>query len=202
VIDVEVAKKPDGWSKYWNASNCKVNWAENAAVRYSFITNGAGEIDSISSADSITLPTPTKEGFVFLGWCENEDLIGVLYQGKYKSDSDVTLYAVWQKSENDGSSFELALYLREGEEYTLSVSGGIYVYFKFVPSETGAYTFKSIGGFDTYGVLYDGDENEIRSYGGDGNFEIDAILVAGRAYYLAVKLYSSDESGEFRIIVE
>lgn len=202
VIDVAVVKKPDGWSQYWNASNCQTNWAENPLVTYSFVTGGTGEIESVSSADFITLPALTKEGFLFLGWCENENLIGVLYQGNYKSDSDITLYAVWQRVQNDGSSFDLAFNLNEGERYTLSASGGLYVYFKFVPSVTGAYTFRSIGGLDTYGILYDSDRNEIKKHDGEWDFQIDAILVAGKTYYLAVKLYSSTETGEFRIIVE
>ncbi len=202
VIDCELASKPQGWREYWNASNCQINWAENPVLTYSFVTGGAGEIDSISSVDAIMLPEPKREGFVFLGWCENEALNGVLYRGEYKSGSDVTLYAVWQSEECDGSSFEMALYLKEGEEYALTVEPGETVYFKFVPDTSGVYTFKSLGNRDTYGILYDGEENEIRSHDGERDFQIDILLSAGKTYYLAVKLYSPLECGEFVVAVE
>lgn len=202
VIDCEAGSKPVGWSKYWNASNCQTNWSEDAAVTYSFNTGGAGEIQSISSSDLIELPELMREGFVFLGWSESEDLSGIIYRGEYKRNYDITLYAVWQSEACDGSSFDFALYLMAEEEYTLTVSPGQTVYFKFVPNASGVYTFKSLGGLDTYGILYDETKNEIRSHDGEEDFLIDVLLAAGKTYYLAVKLYSPEESGTFVITVE
>ena len=63
-----------------------------------FETNGGKEIEGLSSlekGDSVKLPEPVKEGNMFIGWYENEDLTGKAYTNSYTYQSDVTLYASW-----------------------------------------------------------------------------------------------------------
>ena len=44
--------------------------------------------------DSFTLPTPTKEGYIFLGWeCLGKDFT----EGKWRYLEDITLVAKWEQ---------------------------------------------------------------------------------------------------------
>ena len=65
-------------------------------VTYTFETNGGSQIDSITGT-IITLPTPTKEGYLFYGWYENEDLSGDKIDSLYYSKENCTLYAKYYK---------------------------------------------------------------------------------------------------------
>lgn len=63
-----------------------------------FETNGGEEIEAISGltrGDKISLPTPVKEGHMFIGWYETEDCKGSFYERTYTYQKDVTLYASW-----------------------------------------------------------------------------------------------------------
>ena len=55
---------------------------------------------SVQYNDSFTLPTPTKEGYIFLGWeCLGKDFT----EGKWTYLEDITLVAKWQEKQNDVS---------------------------------------------------------------------------------------------------
>ncbi len=75
------------------------------------------------------------------------------------------------------------------------------VYFKFVPSESGSYSFYSLGNYDTYGYLYDDSLNLLESSddGSDRNFRIEYDLIAGETYFLSAKLYDSEGTGDFSV---
>lgn len=65
-----------------------------------FETNGGVEIEGLSSlkkGQTVKLPEPKKEGHMFIGWYESEDLTGTAYNKNYKYEEDVTLYACWMK---------------------------------------------------------------------------------------------------------
>lgn len=65
-----------------------------------FETNGGVEIEGLSSlkkGQTVKLPEPIKEGHMFIGWYESEDLTGTAYSKNYKYEEDVTLYACWMK---------------------------------------------------------------------------------------------------------
>ena len=54
--------------------------------------------DSSSSTTSVTLPTPSRNGYIFMGWSENsEDATGIT--GSYTPSDHVTLYALWRGAE-------------------------------------------------------------------------------------------------------
>ena len=63
-----------------------------------FNTNGGNEIEAISglsSGDKVTLPTPIKEGYVFLGWYLDKECLTTALPKVYTYSSAVTLYADW-----------------------------------------------------------------------------------------------------------
>ena len=52
----------------------------------------------------ITLPTPTKQGFKFLGWYKDSTLQNKASEtNKYTPESDITLYAKWEEEQPDPS---------------------------------------------------------------------------------------------------
>ena len=104
--------------------------------------------------------------------------------------------------DGEGVLAKVALY---GNGYSMSTplalkvgntSFGAYgtVYYVFVPTLSGQYTFYTTGGYDTVGELYDSDRFLIASNddGGSGsNFSISRQLTAGEIYYIAVRGYGS-----------
>lgn len=75
-----------------------------------------------------------------------------------------------------------------------------YKYYSFVPTETGNYTFYSLGNYDTVGALYDSNYKQLalNDDGGSGyNFSFTYYCEAGKTYYFAVK-----RSGEANVLIE
>ena len=67
-----------------------------APTTYKFETNGAQKIDNIVSSLVLdSLPIPERAGYDFLGWYDNEELLGEKITAPYYNSSDVTLYAGW-----------------------------------------------------------------------------------------------------------
>ena len=66
-------------------------YADNASV----ILHAQWDVQT--STEEITLPTSTREGYLFLGWAKTSDASTAEYQpgSQYSTDEDVTLYAVW-----------------------------------------------------------------------------------------------------------
>ncbi len=74
-------------------------WIEDEAEVYtvSFDSKGgnAVEAQTVEAGGSITLATPTKEGFVFGGWFANEQFTGEALESPYTPAATMTLYAKW-----------------------------------------------------------------------------------------------------------
>ena len=73
---------------------------EEPEIHYNilFETNGGLELEglhSLKKGSTVKLPEPQKEGNMFIGWYENEDLTGKAYTSSYTYKEDVTLYASW-----------------------------------------------------------------------------------------------------------
>ena len=82
------------------------------------------------------------------------------------------------------------------------LTGGVYKYFKIVPTANTTVTFYSTGSSDTYGYVYDANLNELATNddGGDEhNFKISYNLQSGTTYYLACKHYDSASTGSFTV---
>ena len=75
--------------------------------------------------------------------------------------------------------------------------------FKFTPTVSKSYVFKSTGSTDIYGILFDSYGFSIRENDDYGslNFTITQYLTAGRTYYLAVRHYSPTGTGACSVLV-
>ena len=174
----------------------------NTATLYTFETNGGNSIESIASGEAIYLPTPNRvDGATFMGWYDNAACEGTALTSPYYSATDCTLYAKWWIDEE---LFDQATEIELDNIYAADITfEGERKYYAFTPTESGTYTFYSIGDMDTYGYLYDTDRNLI-AYNDDGNgnqFLITYELEAGETYYLAARFYSENNTGSFDVAV-
>ena len=174
----------------------------NLATFYTFETNGGNSMGSIASSEAIYLPTPNRvDGATFMGWYDNAACEGTALTSPYYSATDCTLYAKWWIDEE---LFDQAAEIELDNIYAADITfEGERKYYAFTPTESGTYTFYSIGDMDTYGYLYDADRNLI-TYNDDGNgnqFLITYELEAGETYYLAARFYSENNTGSFDVAV-
>ena len=90
-----------------------------------------------------------------------------------------------------------------GEQMTISVSEGEIVRLKFIPEESGTYSFTAFSDEDTCGYLYDADGDRIAmddESGSGSNFLLTYQLTAGETYYFGAGYYDSTE-GEFDVLL-
>lgn len=76
-----------------------------SAERYYIIQDTADTLTAVYYFQTVTLPTPTREGYTFLGWYEDSVYTKKATNGGngnggslYRTESDITLYARWQKN--------------------------------------------------------------------------------------------------------
>ena len=84
-------------------------------------------------------------------------------------------------------------------------AGGSVVCYRFVPSESGFYTFFSSGSEDTYGELCDADMEQITNDddgGENSNFKLSYELTQGEAYYYIARYYSDYITGSFSVTLQ
>lgn len=205
----EADATPSGWSSSWNNSSRPVVYGYGSEeYTYTFITNGAEDIDPIVSAAFITLPEPTLEDYVFFGWYDNADLLGTPVGEVYYSSTQHTLYAKWVHVSElaDGTSFERALTKYAdgvGSLITIDESGEV-VYFRFTAATSKTYFFYSTGSYDSYFTLYDSSCEYIDYDDDDGdgnNFSYSCYIEEGTTVYLGVRMWSST-TGSYYFYVE
>ncbi|MBQ5825691.1 MAG: leucine-rich repeat protein, partial [Clostridia bacterium] len=106
---------------------------------------------------------------------------------------------------SDGKCDNCEAYLSDiqvGVKQNVEVAAGKTVLLKFIPTQSGVYTFTSSSSSDTYGYIYDADKKQLASNVDDGegnNFSITYTLKRGTVYYLGVKFYNSSSSGEIPV---
>ena len=92
-----------------------------------------------------------------------------------------------------------------GVTQNFKVKAGETVYIKFVPANSGVYTFFSSSSADTYGYIFDSNKNQLASdddsSGNGNNFLITYTFKSGTVYYLGVKYYNSSNSGEIPVTI-
>ncbi len=79
------------------------------------------------------------------------------------------------------------------------------VLYRFVPETTGKYEFYSVESGDTYGCIYDAEQNVLYSDNDGGeelNFSITAELKANTEYYLGVSYFEIGAEGEIAWKIE
>lgn len=179
-----------------NTYNVWLDGNEEASCVVSFNLNGAeGTIASQTVTPTATLkyPTvPTRDGYIFAGWYENESCTGSLYDFTAVVTSDTTLYAKWVKVEN-----ATAIAINGSSNVTLN--GKYEKMLMFVPLVSGNITITASGSYDTFGVLYSSDMAVLAQdddTASDGvNFLIIYNVTAGQTYYIGARAFSSTTTG-------
>ena len=195
----------DEWNKILfynrneNLTNAKIIY--NAERRtYSFETNAEEKLTGVEAYAVFEAPVVKNEDKTIVGWYDNPELEGEAVSFPYYGEK-TTLYAKW--TDKTGLSFDDAFTAKENRIYTVTSKSAQMIYYEFVPRFTGEYRFYSLGSYDTYGYLYNGNQSQL-TYNDDGgdsnNFLITYNLSAGETYYIAAKVYSG--SGTFDLVIE
>ncbi len=185
----EASKAPSGWSSKWDVG-CQSVVMGAKEVKYSFDSNGGKNIEDINSLQPIELPTPTRKNYEFKGWYTTEDFsFGTLVQNPYRASQDVTLYAKWESKQN-GSSFDEAVEITDGDNKTVTVTSEKY-YFEFTPQISGRYIFEAEAYGDVDATLYDSSKYFLTSNTSYGDVYMSYYMTAGNTYYFAVYTYDS-----------
>ena len=104
-----------------NKNNKKESPTNSNEITISFNTNGGEQIKelTVKKEEEITLPTPTKKGFTFLGWYQG----GKKIEGKVKFSENTVLLAKW---ENNNSKKEYTItFSPPGELATITLKCGL-----------------------------------------------------------------------------
>ena len=179
-----------------NTYNVWLDGNEEASCVVSFNLNGAdGTIASQTVTPTATLkyPTvPTRDGYIFAGWYDNENCTGSLYDFTTVVTSDTTLYAKWVTVEN-----ATAIAINGSSNVTLN--GKYEQMLMFVPLVSGNITITASGSYDTFGVLYNSEMVALvqdDDNASDGvNFLIVYNVTAGETYYIGTRAFSSTTTG-------
>ena len=93
-----------------------------------------------------------------------------------------------------------------GKRYETNISSAKDIpKYQFTPETTGTYHFYSEGNEDTYGYVYDANQNLISSDNDSGeelNFSMDMNCEAGETYYLAASYFMEEQTGTIQWKVE
>ncbi|MDR1800864.1 MAG: InlB B-repeat-containing protein [Lachnospiraceae bacterium] len=158
-----------------------------------------------------TLPTPTRSGYTFDGWYTATTGGTRVYDYTTLSEN-ITIYAHWSSSDDYGNTFSDAynwlIANASTSAYTntrtgiLETTGDIDM-FKFTAPVTGTYyLFVSSGSFDNVGTLYNSVGTQL-AYDDDGNtypnFKITYSLTAGSIYYLEVRAFGNNKTGNYTL---
>lgn len=95
---------PDETGNYWHYVNGEITqWGWGDVKTYSFVSNGGTTIADVDACALKKLPAPEKQGYVFAGWFDNEELAGDPVEVPYYNAEKTTLYAKWmQLSQSSG----------------------------------------------------------------------------------------------------
>jgi uncharacterized repeat protein (TIGR02543 family) len=104
-----------GWAESKTATSALANTKTYTAAKTVYAVWGKTD-----STESITLPTPTRTGYEFVGWATTEDAttpdIGT---GDYTPTATDTFYAVWKANGN------IRIYVNDTNKYKMAM---VYVY--------------------------------------------------------------------------
>ena len=145
------------------------HWSAADYVIYLDARGGSGVSSSVNVkyGRSYTLPTPTKLGYTFIGWCQRDNDQFMTQAGTWQRTSNLHLYAVWEEITYN-ITYDLDggfLWLPNPSTYTISTSTSI----TREPTKTG-YTFLGW----THANLQTPTKNLIIEAGNTGNITLTA----------------------------
>ena len=93
--------KVRGWSNGCVGSESSVDFTPTTPITYTvtYKYNGAtsGASPASATGESVTLPTPTRTGYVLDGWYETDGTKAGIGGATYEPEADITLYARWEE---------------------------------------------------------------------------------------------------------
>ncbi|MBO5866576.1 MAG: leucine-rich repeat protein, partial [Clostridia bacterium] len=98
-------------------------WSTYTSGRINFVSNGGSPVDPVRgvTGQPVEAPAnPTKDGYKFVGWCQDETLIN-LYTFSTYPNGEITLYAKWQQS---SSQFAYVTFDLNGVKTEVAVQKG------------------------------------------------------------------------------
>lgn len=208
--------EPAGWEKGWNATYggeisvmYGLTGVDGTLHTYTFVTEGT-PVQSMSAVMLPTQPQTEMQGMYFWGWYDNEAFEGSPLEFPYTGTA-YTLYARFETEQiRDGKSFGTAFALEEGVQASVTIEKpgqSVYFVFKVAKGMSKNYIIKSLGDFDTYGILYNKNYTQTAAADGGGsgeNFSISCSLgsmTREETYYVEVKLLDKTQTGSFTLLL-
>ncbi len=202
---------PSGWNGSWNGKIKVVYGFTGEKVTYSFVTNGADAIDSVTSDSIISLPVPIRDGFVFIGWYDNAEFNGEAFNGEYYNSEKTTLYARFM-SESEyietylrGQSMEYAYTVESGTTYSVKIQNkGDQNYYAVNVTAGDKWNISTPGGTGSHKIyIYDSNGNLILSYSSATtyNVDFDYVFTKDGTYYIGVGYKDSKKTGNFEVTI-
>ena len=178
------------WAEYYVTAEKNMNDAGSCGIagsNYSITFNlngGTGTKPATQIGGTATYPTtiPTRDGYVFAGWYDNQSCTGSPYDFTQDVAENITLYAKWIFYSGEG-----VLSLNSSQSIYVYLYSSMEEYYAFVPLTDGQITVYTTGSLDTKGYLCDSNKTQLihNGDGGDGyNFSITYNVTAGTLYYI------------------
>ena len=169
-------------------------WLEKETEEYTFTFNTNGSSDEIASqtltvGDRLVYPEiPTRDGYFFAGWYEDELCTGNEYDFTAPLTKDVELFAKWVEE----TGTDNLAYVGKGIENLYVKIEGVRLAFR--PLVSGTVVIKTVGTIDTAGILYEGtvmlEMNDDINVETNRNFSISYYCYAGVTYYVDIVCYN------------
>ena len=115
-------------TKLYDTSDTPTTPQENTYT-ITFNTNGGNKVESqnVVEGNSITLPTPTKTGYTFIGWYTDSALTNKINTIDFTPTTNITLFAKWEESTTTGTWITFNEF-SEGIISTSTTINGITIY--------------------------------------------------------------------------
>lgn len=188
------------YAKYTvNSYDLWMDGKENPEYIVSFNTVGGNETyeaQTISASNGLSYPgSPTKDGYIFAGWYDNDEYTGTSFVFDEEVNRNVTLFAKWVSSENNVISVN--------DSVNIAITGKTELLYSFIPLVSGDISVTTAGSIDTYGSLYESETlvKQDDDNGSDSNFLIKYNVTAGRVYTVSVRGYSVSTTGNVTLSV-
>jgi len=203
----------DSYGSNWNNGRPYVTGFTGEEITYTLMTGDAPSTEPIASVYPIELPTPVRDGYVFMGWYVSPELSGDAITGSYYASRSVTLYASFMEEDEyierylRGQSIEYAYGIESGITYTVDIRAkGAQNYFTITVDAGESWNIATPSGMGYHKLwIYDEDGEVILTYTSgvsDPEYEInyDHVFEDGGTYFIGVGYKDSKRNpGSFEI---
>jgi hypothetical protein len=214
-IFIDAKSDPAGWSSNWSCKRKVVYGFTGETIKYNFVTNGAEHIEPISSVYSIALPTPSIDGYVFIGWYDNAEFEGEAFVGDYYSSSNNTRYAHFMDNDEyieeylRGYSMEYAYAVESGKTYAVNIQEkGTQNYYAITAESGDKWNFTTPSGMGYHKIwIYDSNGTLILTYTATGAYDpshdinFNYTFTKDGTYYIGVGYKDSKRTGTFEVTI-